>query len=107
MARSETIAFEDGSVEYKLTYGTADAPIDGVGLYVGADGAYIYPYDPLPLVVGTPGGKLFADLPTPVLGAVETILDSDTAAWGDTIGGGGTHVVSAWYNGVNWTVRGA
>lgn len=49
----------------------------------------------------------YADLPTPALGMIRSISDSDTAVWGDTIAGGGANVVLAWYNGSDWTVIGA
>lgn len=49
----------------------------------------------------------FADLPTPSLGMMAVVSDSNTVTWGATIAGGGANAVLAWYNGTNWTVIGA
>jgi hypothetical protein len=50
----------------------------------------------------------FRSLPTnPQVGALATISDSTTAAWGGAVVGGGGNTVLAWWNGVNWSVIGS
>lgn len=56
--------------------------------------------------LGLGGEYEFADLPTGELGMMAIITDSDTTTWGDTIGGGGSDTVLAWFNGSDWTVIG-
>lgn len=49
----------------------------------------------------------FASVPaTPVEGMLVGVTDSNTAAWGANIAGGGANHVLAYYNGTNWTVAG-
>lgn len=48
----------------------------------------------------------FSNLPTGVRGMLAHINDSSTSTWGDTITGGGSDTVLAFYNGSNWTVMG-
>ena len=47
----------------------------------------------------------FVNVPNPpVEGMVVAVTDSTTSNWGETIQGGGTNHVLAYYNGTNWTV---
>lgn len=53
-------------------------------------------------------GDDFIDLPaSPALGQIARIDDSNTAAWGATVAGGGANVVIAWWSGAAWKVMGA
>lgn len=53
------------------------------------------------------GGVAFASLPVaPAAGTLAYVTDSNTVVWGDTIAGGDTNKVLAWFNGTNWTVAG-
>lgn len=51
--------------------------------------------------------EAFGDLPTPILGMMAVIEDSNTTTWGATAAGGGSSTVLLWYNGANWTVIGS
>lgn len=51
----------------------------------------------------------FSQLPAAAVqfkGAKVTVVDSTTSTWGSTITGGGSNVVLAYCNGINWTVAG-
>lgn len=55
----------------------------------------------------TPSAYDFASLPSsPITGQLAIVSDSNTGVWGDTIAGGGSNFVLAWYNGTGWTVVG-
>lgn len=101
----ETIVFDDGTTETKTIYGFPGSTADAGGVYGGSDGFFVYSYNNLPLVIGDGTEKLFADLPpSPPVGSVANISDSDTEAWGDTINGGGNKHVQGRWNGSAWTI---